>query len=160
MTQYVLRKAEIDSMQGLDKTHFLNKEAVRLNKSLGDETGLTGIGFHLIEVPPGKRTTEFHRHYFEDECVFVLEGTATAIIEEQEYAISSGDFIGYPKGGPAHTIVNTGDVPLRCLVAGERLAHDVADYPALNKRIFRNANLPPDVVDISDLEHPSMGQKK
>ncbi|SDZ13910.1 hypothetical protein SAMN05444004_106188 [Jannaschia faecimaris] len=50
---YLLRAADIAAMQGLAKTHFLNPRARRINKSLGDATGLTGLGIHLIEVAPG-----------------------------------------------------------------------------------------------------------
>ncbi|MEM7710776.1 MAG: cupin, partial [Pseudomonadota bacterium] len=49
----LLRAAEIAAMAGLAKTHFLNPQAKRLNKSLGDAVGLTGLGIHLIEVQPG-----------------------------------------------------------------------------------------------------------
>ncbi len=72
MHKNLLTKAQIDEMEGLQKQHFLNLDAQRVNKSLGDRTGMTGLGFHIISVPPGKHSTEFHRHYFEDECVYVL----------------------------------------------------------------------------------------
>lgn len=56
METYIIKKSEIEAMEGLQKTHFLNKNAQRVNKSLGDLTGLTGLGFHIIEVPPGKNS--------------------------------------------------------------------------------------------------------
>ena len=70
--KYLITREEIEEMAGLEKTHFLNSNAKRINKSLGDLTGLTGIGFHIIDVEPGSETTEHHLHYFEDECVYVL----------------------------------------------------------------------------------------
>jgi len=45
-------------------------------------------------------------------------------------------------------------------VAGQRLAHDVSDYPRLGRRIFRYAGLSPDLVDHADIEHPTFGAKK
>ena len=157
MTQdrYVIKSAEIQSMEGLQKTHFLNPNARRINKSLGDATGLTGLGFHVIEVAPGHETTEHHCHHYEDECVFVLAGTGTAYIGDEEYAIGAGDFIGYRKGGLAHSIKNTGTEVLRCIVVGERLAHDVADYTRLGKRIYRNAGMAWDLVDHGRIEEVS-----
>lgn len=139
---YLLTAAQIDAMEGTRKTHFLNPNAQRVNKSLGDETGLTGIGVHLIEVQPGRDTTEYHVHHHEDECVYILSGTATARIGDQDHPIGPGDFIGYRKGGLAHGIFNSGEVPLRMLVIGQRLPHDVGDYPDQSKRIFRNEGLP------------------
>ncbi len=157
---YLLTAEEIAAMEGLSKAHFLNDNARRINKSLGDATGLTGLGIHLIEVEPGCETTEFHLHHFEDEAVYILEGTATAEIGDKSFPVKPGDFIGYRKGGLAHAIVNTGDTVLRCLVMGERLAQDVGDYPRKGKRVYRNAGLPWDLVDHDALTHPQAGAKK
>lgn len=157
---YLLTAEEIAAMKGLTKTHFLNPNAQRINKSLGDATGLTGLGIHLIEVAPGHDTTEPHIHYHEDEAVFVLSGTGTADIGQTEHAIKAGDFIGYRKGGLAHNIRNTGTDLLRMLVIGQRLDQDVADYPQKAKRIYRNAGMPWDLVDLVALDHPVAGAKK
>ena len=159
MDNYIIREAEIKAMEGVDKAHFLNPDAQRNNKSLGDLTGLTGLGFHIIEVPPGKSSTEYHVHHFEDECTYVLSGTGTVIIGDEEHAISDGDFIGYRKGGEAHTMINSGNEPLRCIVVGERLAHDVGDYPNKGKRIYRNEGQPWDLVDHQHIENPVAGRK-
>lgn len=157
---YLLKAEDIAAMEGLAKTHFLNADAKRVNKSLGDATGLTGLGIHIIEVEPGSETTEYHVHYFEDEAVYVLAGTATAEIGDDVIPIKPGDFIGYRKGGLAHTIRNTGDETLRCLVIGQRLAHDVGDYPRQSKRIYRNEDMPWDLADLNALDHPQAGSKK
>ena len=157
---YLVTRAEIAAMTGLHKTHFLNPNAVRINKSLGDLTGLTGLGFHLIEVAPGCETTEHHLHHHEDECVFILSGEATAWIGEAAYPVKAGDFLGYRKGGLAHSIRNTGSEPLCCLVAGQRLAHDVGDYPRLGKRIYRNAGMAWNLVDRDAITEPQAGAKK
>ena len=47
--------------------------------------------------------------------------------------------------------------PLRCIVVGERLAHDVGDYPRLGKRIYRNDGEPWELVDHADIESPGPG---
>lgn len=157
--RYLLRKADIDAYAGVEKVHFLNPNARRVNKSLGDLTGLSGFGFHLIEVPPGCASTEFHKHYDEDECVYILEGSAEAQIGERRYGVGPGDFIGYRAGGEAHTLVNTGDATLKCIVVGARLRHDVGDYPRLNKRIFRGGERPWNLVDIDAISQPVAGKK-
>lgn len=159
MHSNILKKDDIDQEAGLAKTHFLNDNAQRVNKSLGDMTGLTGFGFHLIEVQPGKESTEYHMHYYEDECTYVLSGTGTVTIGQHRETVSAGDFIAYPKGGEAHTMVNTGTEILKCLVVGERRAHDVGDYPRLGKRIFRNQGSPWNLVDIDSIAEPSGGAK-
>ncbi|MDD3762852.1 MAG: cupin domain-containing protein [Nevskiales bacterium] len=159
MTPYILRKAEIDAYDGIHKTHFLNPNAQRVNKSLGDLTGLAGFGFHLIEVEPGFESTELHRHYHEDECVYILNGQAEATIGDAVHTVMAGDFIGYRAGGLAHKLRNTGTETLRCIVVGQRLDHDVGDYPARGKRIYRNKDMPWNLVDLGRIEEPSAGRK-
>lgn len=157
-TPNILKRAEIEAAEGLAKTHFLNPNAQRINKSLGDMVGLTGLGFHIIEVQPGHESTEYHRHLHEDECVYVLSGTATVTLDEVDYPVEAGDFIGYPAGGPAHTMKNTGDEVLRCIVVGQRLAHDIGDYPRLGKRIYRAPGVV-NVVEHEAIDTPKMGRK-
>ena len=159
MDKYLISRQEIDELQGLEKTHFLNSNAVRTNKSLGDLTGLTALGFHIIEVAPGHQTTELHKHYHEEECVYILVGTGLATVGEQSFAVKAGDFLGYHAGGEAHTLFNNSKAVLRCIVVGQRLAQDVADYPRLNKRLYRNKGISSDLVDISDITHPQVGKK-
>ncbi|MCA9577347.1 MAG: cupin domain-containing protein [Polyangiales bacterium] len=146
---YILSRDAIEAMPGTAKVHFLNPNGRRLNKSLGDATGLTGLGFHLIEVPVGAESTEHHRHLFEDECVYVLSGRAHVTLDEETFEVGEGDFIGLPAGGPAHVFSNPGPEPLRCLVVGQRLTHDVGDYPRLGKRLYRNG----EAWDLVDLAH-------
>ncbi len=159
MDRYIVTREEIEKFEGVEKTHFLNDNARRLNKSLGDLTGLTGLGFHIIEVPPGRETTELHVHYHEDECIYILEGEATATIGDGTYTVRAGDFIGYRAGGEPHKLENTGQETLRCIVVGQRLDHDVADYPARKKRIFRNKGLRWNLVDTEAIEEPDAGRK-
>lgn len=159
MNKYIVTGEEITANEGVNKTHFLNDNAQRNNKSLGDMTGLLGFGFHIIAIEPGYESTEFHKHYHEDECVYILEGEAEATIGEEKYGVKAGDFIGYRAGGEAHTLVNTGNSVLRCIVVGERLDHDVGDYPRLKKRIYRQKGLPWNLVDTNNISEPG-GVKK
>ncbi len=159
MDKYVLKKEEIEAFAGTEKTHFLNPNGRRINKSLGDLTGITGFGFHLIEVPPGADSTEFHLHVYEDECTYVLSGHGVVRIGEERIDIGPGDFIGYRKGGLAHCMTNTGQEVLKCIVVGQRLAHDVGEYPDKKKRLFRNEGMKWEMMDLDKIEHPQGGKK-
>jgi uncharacterized cupin superfamily protein len=44
----LLTAADIVAMEPARSVHPLNENAVRLKRSLGDATGLTQLGFHLI----------------------------------------------------------------------------------------------------------------
>ncbi|MGX9416639.1 cupin domain-containing protein [Vibrio sp. RC27] len=150
--KYVLKKAEIDAMEAQKKTHFLNPNAQCTNKSLGDRVGLTGFGFHIMEVQPGHDSTEHHFHYNEDECLYVLSGEGVAIVGQDKFPISEGDFLGYRKGGFPHSLINTGNSVLKCIAVGQRLESDVVDYPNQEKRIFRTKGLSWKVVEFSDVQ--------
>ncbi|MBN1007271.1 cupin domain-containing protein [Amphritea pacifica] len=159
MEKYIITNAEIAQYDGVNKTHFLNSNARRRNKSLGDLTGLTGFGFHLIEIQPGHESTELHRHYHEDECVYILEGEAEATIGDETVQVGAGDFLGYRAGGEAHKLLNNGSTVLKCIVVGQRSDHDVADYTALKKRIYRHKGMPWNLVDIENISEPVAGKK-
>lgn len=149
----LLKAADIEQMDGERKVHFLNPNAVRINKSLGDAVGLNHIGVHIIYVEPGKDTTEYHKHLYEEECVYVLSGQGSLVIEGDAFQFEKGDFVGFPRNTAAHTIVNDGDEMLICLVMGQRLQQDVADYPNKGKRLYRNSGKW-DLVDIQQIHDP------
>jgi uncharacterized cupin superfamily protein len=134
----LIKAAEIAEMKGQSKTHLLNPSAIRLSKSLGSITGLTDLGVQLMSVMPGLEYAEYHRHLYEEQCFYILSGTGEAIIEETSYAIEAGDFLGFPKNGVAHTILNSGDKPLVFLCARVNLEQDVCDYPRKKKRLYMN----------------------
>jgi uncharacterized cupin superfamily protein len=149
-TKLLLKAEVIAKMEGQHKIHFLNPNAERLAKSLGDAVGLQNIGVHLVAVEPGKETTEYHKHYYEEECVYILSGSATLIMDDERHPIARGDFVGFPRD-TAHTIINDGDETLVYLLMGQRLDQDVADYPDKAKRLYRNSGRW-DLVDIEDIE--------
>ncbi len=159
MDKYIIKQSAIEAMDGVEKEHYLNPNAQRINKSLGDLVGISGFGFHVIEIQPEQESTEYHVHKFEDECVYILSGTAEVTIGGEVFPVAEGDFIGYRANGLPHTMKNTGNRPLKCIVVGQRLDHDVADYPNLNKRLYRNIGQPWELVDIDNVSNPDAGKK-
>ena len=157
--KYILKKEEIEQSEGVSKTHFLNDSAQCTNKSLGSFVGLTGFGFHIMEIQPGQYSTEHHLHYNEDECVYILSGEGTARIGDEFFPISEGDFLGYRKGGMAHSINNTGEGVLKCITVGQRLESDVVDYPEKEKRMFRTKGLSWKVADFANTNERPISKK-
>jgi uncharacterized cupin superfamily protein len=142
-----LSAQQIAALEPERRVHRVNADAVRLNKSLGDLAGLKNLGVHVMTVEPGKRSSEYHCHRYEDEAIYVLSGTGCAVIGEERIKIGPGDFLGFPAGGPAHETINDSSEPLVCLVVGQRLAQDVVDYPRAGKRLYRNSGQR-DIVDV------------
>ena len=140
---------EIEEMTGEVKTHFLNPNAVRVNKSLGDAVGLKNLGVHIIYVEPGRDTTEYHKHFHEEECIYVLAGSGELVIEDDIYSFEKGDFVGFPANTASHSLANKGNETLICMVIGQRLPQDVGIYPNKGKKIYRNNG----VWELVDIEH-------
>lgn len=153
--KFLLKASEIDSMEGELITHFLNPNAVRFNKSLGNAVGMSEMGVHMIYVEPSKDSTEFHKHLYEEECIYILSGTGKLTIEKDVYDVAKGDFIGLPANEVAHALLNNGSETLICLVMGQRLKHDIADYPNLSKRIYHH-NGKAEVVEHNDITYPKI----
>jgi uncharacterized cupin superfamily protein len=128
----------IAEMVGVRKVHPLSPDAVRIARSLGDAVGMQHLGVHLITVEPGHRSTELHAHRHEEECIYVLSGTGTAVIGDATHEIGPGDFIGCPTNGIAHEMFNHSSEPLVCLVVGQRLDRETTDFPRLGKRLYRD----------------------
>lgn len=141
----------IAAMQAVKRVHFLNDNAVRDNKAIGDAAGLQHLGVHLITVQPGQRSTEYHFHHYEEECVYVLSGRGSAVIGEQTHKVGPGDFMGHPRDNVAHEMINDGSEPLVCLVIGQRLPQDITDYPRQGKRLFRHSGAR-SLVDMGDIK--------
>ena len=59
------------------------------------------MDFNIIKVQPGFYTTEFHKHCYRDECVYIFEGKG-----EDIFAIKTGDFLGFRAGCRKKNIKN------------------------------------------------------
>ena len=134
----ILNAAAIEAMPGVSKVHDLNPNAVRVAKALGAAAGLTNLGISLMTVLPGKEASEYHRHLFEEECYYLLEGRGEVTIDEVTSPVGPGDFLGFRADGAAHTLKNCGDEPLVFLLIRQNLVQDVCDYPRRNKRLYMN----------------------
>jgi uncharacterized cupin superfamily protein len=134
LTTIVRQKEMFENVKCLQ--HPLDKSAERNAVSLGDLTGLSKCGIHFTVLKPGKTSTVPHRHHLADEFVFVISGRGEVILDEQNFEVATGDFIGLPKGGPSHAMKNNSSEDLIYLVGGDRPDFDVCDYPKLKKRVY------------------------
>jgi uncharacterized cupin superfamily protein len=96
------------------------------------------VGVAIEELPPGKRTAPTHYHIFEEEHVFILEGTLTVRIGDERYPMRAGDYVCFPAGQRiGHCLSNEGDAPCRYVIIGENNPNEVAVYPDSNKVLVR-----------------------
>jgi uncharacterized cupin superfamily protein len=104
--------------------------AGRLKRKLGDFFGLTHFGVNLTHLSPGAVSALFHSHSQQDEFIFVLEGTPTLILAEEELILNPGDCYGFKAGtGIAHQLINRSEKIVTYLEMGDRTAADEVAYP-------------------------------
>ncbi|MDR6288485.1 putative cupin superfamily protein [Inquilinus ginsengisoli] len=96
------------------------------------------VGVVIEELGPGKQSSPAHYHIFEEEHVFILEGTLTARIGAERHEMKAGDYVCYPAGQKAgHCLLNTGDTVCRYLVVGERSPNEICVYTDSGKMLVR-----------------------
>ncbi|HKR98722.1 MAG TPA: hypothetical protein VJU79_04330 [Candidatus Dormibacteraeota bacterium] len=95
------------------------------------------IGFALIEIDPGKRSTPPHSHADEEEAFLVLAGSGLSYQtsgpdDVRTYEIGIDDMLWHPSGGDAHTLI-AGDEGLTVLVAAEGSRTHITHLPRANQ---------------------------
>jgi len=103
-------------------------------KQLGSAAGGEKLGCSLYEVPPGRRAFPHHYHLANEEAIYVLEGSGTLRIGEEEIRVSEGDYVALPaRAEAAHQLVNSSESVLRYLCFSTMIEPDVMVYPDSGK---------------------------
>ena len=102
----------------------------RVKRRLGDHFGLTNFGVNLTELAPGAISALLHHHSRQDEFIFIVSGTPTLVLDDEEYLLQPGDCCGFKAGtGVGHQLVNRSPHPALYVEIGDRTAGDYAEYP-------------------------------
>ena len=103
-------------------------------KQLGAVAGGRKVGCSLYEVPPGRRAFPYHYHLANEEAIYMLEGSGTLRIGEEEIRVSEGDYVALPaREQAAHQLVNDSGAVLRYLCFSTMIEPDVMVYPDSEK---------------------------
>src|SRR5688572_14466043 len=132
----IVRAADRTAKNELSASHPMNPNPEMHGHSLSRAVGLLRVGLWTVRVPPGKESFVYHRHHCEEEFLYVLSGRGKVEIDDEEYEIGPGDFVGFPTG-IAHHLRNPFDEDLRYLTGGENREVEVADYPRHGKRMIK-----------------------
>lgn len=102
----------------------------RDKRKLGDHFGLTNFGINLTKLAPGACSALLHHHSKQDEFIYILEGTPTLVLDDQEFLLSPGDCMGVKAGiGLASQLVNRSSSLVSYIEVGDRSAGDEVTYP-------------------------------
>jgi uncharacterized cupin superfamily protein len=146
----LVRAADI-AAHAQEFSHPWNPQSLMIGTQLARSVGLKRTGVNFIRVPAGKESYVYHSHHYEEEWIYVLSGRAIALIDDAEYEVAAGDFIGFPAPSVAHLMRNPGPEDLVYLSGGENREFEVADFPRLGKRMVRRGNHI-DIYDASDAQ--------
>jgi quercetin dioxygenase-like cupin family protein len=105
-----------------------------------DGTAHAGMGVFELTVPAGSNVPPPHSHTFNEECVYVVEGTLRYSVDGDTRDLGPGDWMYTPKGS-VHGFSNPHPATARALIMltpdiGAQYFRDVADVV--------NAGGPPD----------------
>jgi uncharacterized cupin superfamily protein len=96
------------------------------------------VGVAIEELAPGKQSSPAHYHIFEEEHVYLLEGTLTVRIGSEAFGMTAGDYVCFPAGQKAgHCLVNSSGATCRYLIIGERNPNEVVVYTDSRKVLVR-----------------------
>jgi uncharacterized cupin superfamily protein len=96
------------------------------------------VGVAIEELAPGKQSSPAHYHIFEEEHVYLLEGTLTVRIGAATYEMKAGDYVCFPAGQKAgHCLINNSDATCRYVILGESNPNEVAVYTDSQKVLVR-----------------------
>ena len=149
----IVRAADI-AAHSQEFSHPWNPNSQMHGTQLARSVGLKRTGVNFIRVPAGKESYVYHSHQNEEEWIYVLSGQAIALIDDVEYEVNAGDFIGFPAPSVAHHMRNPGPGELVYLVGGENRETDVVEFPTLGKRMERRGKQ----MDVYDVD-PSSGSR-
>lgn len=145
---FVLRAAEIEK-KAETFSHPFNPKSHITGTHLSREAGLQRVGVSKVKVPPGKESFIYHSHHIEEEWIYLLSGKGLARINDVEYAVSAGDFMGFPTPDVAHHLTNPYDEDLVYLMGGEAGNVEIADFPDIGKRMLRRGHIV-EIYEIAD----------
>jgi uncharacterized cupin superfamily protein len=118
-------------------SHPWNPNSELIGTRLSTLVGLSRTGVSLIRIPAGKESFIYHSHQREEEWIYIISGRGVAEIDDEEFEVAAGDFMGFPTPSVAHHLRNPYDEELVYLVGGENLDVEIADFPRLGKRMLR-----------------------
>ena len=146
-----LVKADEVAEQAGGFSHPWNPNSELIGTRLSTLVGLSRTGVSLVRIPAGKESFVYHSHQREEEWIYAISGRGVVEIDDEEFEVAAGDFMGFPTPSVAHHLRNPYDDDLVYLVGGENLDVEISDFPRLGKRMLRRGQ-DVEIYDTSDAQ--------
>lgn len=132
----MMRDKNIVNVNDLDWEPGGNRDRfVFQRKWFTSRTGANKLGCSLYRVPPGKTAFPYHKHFTNEEAIYVLAGKGTIRLDDKEFPVGPGDYIALPPEGPNHQLVNCGSDDLEYLCLSTMIHPDITLFPDSDKVI-------------------------
>jgi uncharacterized cupin superfamily protein len=114
----------------------------RVKRSLTQALGLSQFGVNLTTLEPGAKSSHRHWHAHEDECIYVVSGEVTLILDDGAHRLTAGMVAGFPAGDTnAHHLVNLSAQPATYLEIGSRSDVESATYADVDLRAEKSGGV-------------------
>jgi uncharacterized cupin superfamily protein len=118
-----------DPADDSDQPGFVNRRA-----RVGRQSGSTGIGASVYELPAGQALCPYHWQAGNAEMVIVVSGKPSIRTPEGWRELEPGEVVPFPRGPEgAHQVANRSDDDVRVLMLSELNGPEVVVYPDSDK---------------------------
>ena len=98
-------------------------------RALGRAGGSVKAGLNHAVLAPGSSGAPRHVHALEEELFYVLEGTGTLMLGDEEHPLRAGDVVARPPGTAVPHVLWASDQGMTYLAYGTRVPGDSVYYP-------------------------------
>jgi uncharacterized cupin superfamily protein len=131
------RPPTIVALEDVPAQDYGRGDVAALRRGLTDTLDRRRVGVAHLTVAPGALSSPPHCHAAEEEIFYVVDGTGTLLLGDEEHPVRAGSVVARPPGtGVAHAF-RAGDGGLTLLAFGTREPHDIAYYPRSAKVALR-----------------------
>lgn len=95
--------------------------------------GAQKLGCSIYRIAPGKTAFPHHRHFANEESIYILEGKGRLRLDDAEYQVGAGDYIALLPEGPAHQLIGGDEGDLVYLCLSTMIHPDITQYPDSQK---------------------------
>ena len=124
------RSEYIVNVDGLEWSHEEHGDRFEFHRKwLSAPTGAQKLGCSLYRIPPGKTGFPFHKHFSNEEAIYVIAGEGILRLEGESFSVA------FVPEGPNHQLLNSGTTDLEYLCISTMIHPDITLFPDSDKVI-------------------------
>lgn len=134
------RPAFIRNLDEVPGEAYERKDVAGVAHDLGAAVGAQKLGLDVTVIPPGKNSSNLHKHSHKEEFFYVLSGRCKVRVGAAEHELRAGDAVSRPAGSAEHhQFFNPYDAPCSVMMIGVQTGRgleDTVDWPEFKKKLI------------------------